>query len=199
MYSDEDGELAVRYARSMVEYYVKGGDKPSLELPSHFEEMSGAFVTLNTYPEGALRGCVGDPVPYFPLRETLEKAAEGAINDDRFPRVRKRELDTIIVEVSILTVPEHITVEKPLDYLDKVKVGRDGLIIEKGMYRGLLLPQVPVEWKWDVKTFLAQTCIKAGLMPDAWMEPETAIYKFSGLVFSEKKPHGEVVKKELHG
>ncbi len=197
MYSDEDGELAVKYARALIEYYVKNDVKPDVRLPEHFNEMSGAFVTLNTYPEGDLRGCIGYPVPYFPLKETLEKAAEGAIQDPRFPKLRKRELDLVVVEVSILSPPEQISVEKPLDYLKEVVVGRDGLIVEKGNYKGLLLPQVPVEWKWDVKTYLSQTCLKAGLRPDAWLEPDTQIFKFSGQVFGEKKPNGDITKKEL--
>ncbi len=197
MYSYEDGELAVKYARAAVEQAVKGGPMPSFDIPEHFNELSGAFVTLNTYPEGELRGCIGYPGPYFPLVETLEKAAEGATHDPRFPRLRKRELDTITVEVSLLTPPEPIEVEKPLEYLDNIVIGRDGLILEKGAYRGLLLPQVPVEWKWDVSTFLSQTCMKAGLLPDAWMDPETRIFKFTGEVFTEKKPGGEIVRKEL--
>ncbi len=197
MYSDEDGELAVRYARALIEYYVKNDGKPDVQLPEHFNEMSGAFVTLNTYPEGDLRGCIGYPVPYFPLKETLEKAAEGAIQDPRFPRLRKRELDLVVVEVSILSPPELINVEKPLDYLKEIVVGRDGLIVEMGDYKGLLLPQVPVEWKWDVKTYLSQTCLKAGLRPDAWLEPDIQIFKFSGQVFSEKKPKGDITRKDL--
>lgn len=197
MYSYEDGELAVKYARAAVEQAVKGGKMPSFDWPEYFNEMSGAFVTLNTYPEGELRGCIGYPGPYFPLIETLKKAAEGATQDPRFPRLRKRELDTITVEVSLLTPPELIEVDKPLDYPNEIEVGRDGLVVENGGYRGLLLPQVPVEWKWDVKTFLSQTCMKAGLLPDAWMDQETKIFKFTGEVFTEKKPGGDIVRKDL--
>lgn len=197
MYSDEDGMLAVRFSRDVIEAVVKGRAPPGMKLPPHFDEMSGAFVTINNYPRKDLRGCIGYPLPYYPLREALVRAAEGATDDPRFPRLSKRELDNIIVEVSILTPPELLVVEKPMDYLTMVRVGRDGLIVKKGGNTGLLLPQVPVEWGWDAKTFLSQTCLKAGLLPDAWLEPGIEVHRFSAHVWTETSPGGEVVRKEL--
>lgn len=198
MYSDEVGELAVRFARATIISFVKNEDIIKLEFPEIFDTPTGAFVTLNTHPAGDLRGCIGYPGPYFPLKETLEKAAQGATEDPRFPKLAARELDNIVVEVSILTPPELIEVENPREYTKKVTVGRDGLILEKGPYKGLLLPQVPVEWNWDVTTFLSQTCMKAGLLPDAWLEDDTKIYRFTAEVFTEEEPEGRVVRKELH-
>ncbi|MBU4502657.1 MAG: TIGR00296 family protein, partial [Nanoarchaeota archaeon] len=78
-----------------------------------------------------------------------------------------------------------------------IKIGRDGLIAEAGFYRGLLLPQVPVEQEWDKETFLSHTCMKAGLMPDAWLDKRTKIYKFQAQVFSEASPNGEIKEREL--
>jgi uncharacterized protein (TIGR00296 family) len=101
------------------------------------------------------------------------------------------------VEVSLLTPPQEITVKSPREYASQVKVGEDGLILQKGWARGLLLPQVPVEWNWDAEEFLSQTCIKAGLMPDAWLEQGTKIFKFQAEVFSEDKPGGEVRRRSL--
>ena len=130
--------------------------------------------------------------------ESLIRGAEGATHDPRFPRLREDELDRIVVEVSLLTPPELIKVKYPKEYPGKIVIGRDGLIAQKGAFKGLLLPQVPVEWKWNVEKFLGQTCMKAGLLPDAWLDPETKIFKFGGDVFGEVEPRGKVVRKELN-
>jgi len=79
--------------------------------------------------------------------------------------------------------------------LAKIKVGEDGLIVEKGMFKGLLLPQVPVEWGWCEEEFLCQCCVKAGLPPDSWLTKGAKIYKFSAIIFGEKTPKGEVERK----
>ncbi len=84
-----------------------------------------------------------------------------------------KELDDIVIEVTVLSPPEIIKVSKPEDYLKDIVIGRDGLIVEQGFYKGLLLPQVPVEQGWDKEEFLSHTCIKAGLMPDAWFDKQT--------------------------
>jgi hypothetical protein len=96
-----------------------------------------------------------------------------------------------------LTPPELIKVNNPKEYPKKIKVGRDGLIVKKGWASGLLLPQVPVEWKWDEEEFLSQTCWKAGLPPETWLSPGVEIYSFQGQVWCEEKPRGKVVRKEL--
>ena len=111
--------------------------------------------------------------------------------------MREEELDKVVIEASLLTPPEIITVKKPKHYVKEVVIGRDGLIVEKGFRRGLLLPQVPVEWKWKVDEFLSHTCMKAGLLPDSWLEEGVKIYKFSAKIFSEVEPRGDVVEKKL--
>jgi uncharacterized protein (TIGR00296 family) len=199
MYTEEDGVLAVSLARASLDNVVKGVEMPKIELPEVFKRKSGAFVTLSNYPDHSLRGCIGYPEPHFPLLESLIRGAEGATHDPRFPRLREDELDKIVVEVSLLTPPELIEVKDPKEYPGKIVVGRDGLIVQKGAFKGLLLPQVPVEWKWDVEKFLGQTCMKAGLFPDAWLDPVTKIFKFGGDVFGEVEPRGKVVRKELDG
>jgi len=88
-------------------------------------------------------------------------------------------------------------VDDPVKYLEKIKVGRDGLIVESGFFKGLLLPQVPVEWKWNEPEFLSQTCVKAGLSPDAWFGKRVKVYSFTGQVFSEVEPYGEVIEKKF--
>ena len=92
----------------------------------------------------------------------------------------------------MLTPPQVVEVKNPKDYCKEVKVGEDGLIVERGFYKGLLLPQVPVEWEWDEETFLCQCCIKAGLPPDSWLVKGTKIYKFSSIIAEELLPKGEV-------
>ncbi|WP_455392939.1 TIGR00296 family protein [[Eubacterium] cellulosolvens] len=198
MYKIDDGILAIRIARAVIEHHIKRKDIPKFEVPEHFLEKSGVFVTLNKYPKKTLRGCIGYPEPNFPLLEALIDSAKSAsTRDPRFPPVNPKELNKIIIEVSILTPPVLLKAKKPGDYVNKIKIGRDGLIIEKGMYRGLLLPQVPVEWGWDVREFLSQTCVKAGLLADCWFEKDTKIYKFSAEIFTETEPNGKVKRKKI--
>jgi len=199
MYDLEDGEVAVKLARTSIARTVNGTPMPDMELPGKFLEKSGAFVTLNTYPHGDLRGCIGYPQPHFPLKESLIKGAEGATRDPRFPPLGPDELDKIVVEVSLLTLPERIQVKNPKEYLSKVKVGIHGLVVQQGGFKGLLLPQVPVEQGWNTEQFLGHTCMKAGLFSDAWLDPKTIIYSFTGEVFGEIEPNGRVERKNLDG
>ena len=196
-YADREGELAVRIAREALEAYVVKRAKRTVEIPMAFETKSGAFVTLNEHPSGLLRGCIGYPQPFFPLVKSIEKAAEGAAEDPRFPRLTSEELDRVTVEVSILTPPELIDVKKPKDLAKSVNVGVDGLSVAQGPYRGLLLPQVAVEYAWDAAEFLSEACMKAGLLADAWLDPATRVYKFQAEVFAETQPRGPVARRAL--
>ena len=196
-YADREGELAVRIAREALEAYVVKRAKRTVEIPKAFETKSGAFVTLNEHPSGLLRGCIGYPQPFFPLVKSIEKAAEGAAEDPRFPRLTSEELDRVTVEVSILTPPELIDVKKPKDLAKSVNVGVDGLSVAQGPYRGLLLPQVAIEYAWDAAEFLSEACMKAGLLADAWLDPATRVYKFQAEVFAETQPRGPVVRRTL--
>jgi uncharacterized protein (TIGR00296 family) len=195
----EEGKKAVIFARNVVEDYVKNKKIPSEDLSSVFNEKQGAFVTIHTYPDNNLRGCIGIPMPIMPLKEAIIQGGKSATHDPRFPPLTVEELDTIVVEITVLTSPELIKVDDPKDYFKEIKIGRDGLIVEQGFFKGLLLPQVPVEWNWDVEDFLANTCLKAGLTPDAWIDKNTKISKFSGQVFTEIEPRGEIKEKKLDG
>lgn len=199
MLSLNDGIKAVKLARSTIEYYVKNLSIPTSELKEIFLEKQGVFTTIHTYPENDLRGCIGFPLPIMILKEALIESAKSATRDPRFPPLIENEIGNIIIEVTILTKPELIKVEKPQDYLLKIEIGRDGLIVEQGFHTGLLLPQVPIEQKWNKEEFLSHTCLKAGLMHDAWYDKNTKISKFSGQVFTEIKPEGEIKEKELNG
>ncbi|AEF96110.1 TIGR00296 family protein [Methanotorris igneus] len=192
----EEGIFAVKFARNVIESHLSGRDLVVNNYPPKFNEKRGAFVTLHTYPGHDLRGCIGIPEPIMPLIEALKEAAiSSAISDPRFPPVTLEEMDNIVVEVSILTAPQLIRVSHPREYLEKIKIGRDGLIIEYGVYRGLLLPQVPVEYNWDVEEYLANLCLKAGLPPDMWLEEGVKIYRFEAQIFEEVEPRGNIVEK----
>lgn len=197
--TDEEGKLAVQIARKTVDEYVSKGTRYEPEkIPKVFKEKRGVFVTLEKYPSKDLRGCIGFPEPVAPLIDALiDSAISAASRDPRFNPVGDTELKRLVVEVSVLTPPEIIKVKDPKEYPKKIKVGRDGLIMRRGYCSGLLLPQVPVEWKWDETEFLSQTCYKAGLPPDAWMDPKTEVYSFQGQIWSEKEPRGGIVRKEL--
>ena len=123
-----------------------------------------------------------------------------AVEDPRFPQVKSTEMDNIQIEISVLSVPQKIEVETPEEYLDKIVIGRDGLIISGRGRRGLLLPQVPVEHdrNWDVLMFLEHTCEKAWLPPDAWRDLENiTLENFTATIFEEEAPRGEVRQKQI--
>lgn len=198
----KQGEFLVGLARKAVEEHLKSGkimDVPK-DVPLKLMERCGVFVTLKSVRQGEkeLRGCIGFPYPTTPLtRAVIESAINSATRDPRFRPVSPKELDHMVFEVSVLTPPQPVKVEKPKDYPSKVKVGRDGLMVEKGYYKGLLLPQVPIEWGWDEEEFLCQCCIKAGLPPDCWLLEGTTIYKFQAIILEEASPRGKVESKEL--
>jgi len=162
--------------------------------------MCGVFVTLNKL-EGSghrLRGCIGYPYPVKDLLTAVrESALNAAFDDPRFPPVSKNEMDGILVEVSVLTPPETIKAEHTKDIPGEVVVGRDGLIISRGYNRGLLLPQVAVEWGWGREEFLAQCCYKAGLPPDSWLLDGTEVQRFQAIIYSEESPRGRASRQEL--
>jgi len=199
MLNIEDGKKAVIFARDVIEEFVKNSNIPNSNLEGPFNENQGAFVTIHTYPNHDLRGCIGIPIPVMSLNDAIIEGAKSATRDPRFPPLEEHELNNIIIEVTILTKPEIIKVDQPQDYLKEIEIGRDGLIVEQGFFKGLLLPQVPVEQGWDIEEFLSHTCMKAGLMPDAWYDEDTKILKFSGQVFTELKPGGEIEEKKLDG
>ena len=142
------------------------------------DEIRGAFVTLKS--SGNLRGCIGRVETDWPLWETVARMARAsAFDDPRFPPLSAEELEDVAIEISVLTPPHRIA--SP----DDIVVGTHGLIVELGTRRGLLLPQVATDNGWDRVEFLESTCLKAGVPPDAWRDPETRLYAFSADVFAE--------------
>lgn len=190
----ELGIAAVKAARKAAEAETERRSVDP-ELPGGFGHRSGAFVTISDYPSGDLRGCIGYPEPALPLGEAIVSAARSACHDPRFPPLTSREASDCTFEVTILTPPEGIEFDSPEDLLDKIEIGRDGLIISYMGRRGLLLPQVPVEWKWNKAEYLSHLSMKAGLSQDAWKEKGVVIDRFEGEIFAEETPRGEVVRK----
>jgi uncharacterized protein (TIGR00296 family) len=181
----DEGHMAIRSARGAIEYVVAKKPKPALKLTPVFNEKRGVFVTISE--NGELRGCIGLPYPVMPLGDAIEHAAAAAaLEDPRFPPVRKDELDQITVEVTILTVPVPLEGD-PSKRPDQVLVGKHGLIVRGMGTSGLLLPQVATEYGWDAKTFLDHTCMKAGLPNRCWTYNTIEILTFEGQIFSEKR------------
>lgn len=181
------GRDAVPLARASVVFEVAGG---SVDAPAdpRFAERAGAFVTLSEHPSRGLRGCMGHPMPVLPLGEAVERSARSACRDPRFPPLRSEELDRVMVEVTVLSPPEHLAYGSP-DLVRQVRVGRDGLMIEFMGRSGLLLPQVPVEHGWDAAEYLDHLSMKADLPPSAWTDPRASIWSFTGDIFSEVAPN----------
>ncbi len=192
-----DGEFLVRLARRAIEEYVSRRVKiePPPETPSKLMKPGMAFVTIETLVGGSreLRGCIGFLKPVYPLAQCVINAAIAAATEDpRFPPMTPAELGSVVIEVSILSTPKRVS--KPRE---EVVVGKHGIIVSRGWFSGTLLPQVPVEYCWDVETFLAEGCVKAGMYPDCWLDPSTVIEVYTARVFQEVEPRGRVVERNL--
>lgn len=178
--NQEQKKFLLRVARQAIENYLRTGQYLKIEVDDpYLKEKKGAFVTLKT--RGQLRGCIGYPLPYKSLLETIiEMAVAAATQDFRFPPLEIDELPETTIEISVLTLP------RPIQNVQEIEVGRHGLIISKGPAKGLLLPQVPIEYNWDLETYLAHGCLKAGLDPHCWKEG-AKIEVFEAEVFSEEE------------
>ena len=205
-FSLEDGKSLIKFARDNIENFLR--DSRRIIVPEvikqKFSDKYGAFVTLNkvNFEGNPLRGCIGYIEPTYSLYDVIHKVSvSSATEDPRFPSVTLNEMNEIIIELSILTPPKVIEVNDPNEYLERIVIGRDGLIAQQGEWRrGLLLPQVPVDQgrNWDVKTFLDHTCLKTGLPMNAWHDIERVkISSFQAILFKEKEPRREVVRKYI--
>ena len=179
-YSQEERALLLRLVHQTIDSALRGQSAtaagPPPALSPHLSELRGAFVTLHL--AGQLRGCVGFIQPTRGLYQTIVEAAlNAAFHDPRFLPVSEDEAPALEVEVSVLSPLRPIAPEQ-------VVVGRHGLVVARGLYRGLLLPQVAVENEWDAPTFLEQTCLKAGRPADAWKRGAT-LQAFTAEVFGE--------------
>ena len=168
----------LKLARDSIKYHLDTGKSLHIENQTGILfEKRGAFVTLKT--DNKLRGCIGYPIPHQALYLTVMEAAEmAAFKDYRFQSLNQDELDATRIEISVLSRPWAVTDTR------EIEIGKHGIIISQGINRGLLLPQVPIEWGWDLVTYLRHGCMKAGLDEDAW-EQSAKIEVFTAQVFSE--------------
>ncbi len=199
----KDGSFLVHLARKAVEekLYHNKIVKPPENTPKYMYRPGMVFTTIEKKVSSGhymLRGCIGFLSPIYALVEaTIRSAIEAAINDPRFPPMKPDELDNVVFEVTVLSIPIEIKETKPEKIMEQIVIGRDGLVIEKGFFKGTLLPMVPIEYCWDTETFLAETCLKAGLEPSCWLDRNTKIYRYEGRAFKEKDPGGEVFERDL--
>jgi AmmeMemoRadiSam system protein A len=180
--SNDDRRALLDLARRAISKAVI--ERQILDIPTYSAALghpADAFVTL--HKDGQLRGCVGQVESPGPLAETVARVAiSAALNDSRFPEIQPDELDTLDIEISVLSNPEPISPEA-------IVTGVHGLLVVKGEKRGLLLPQVASERKWSAQQFLEGTCVKADLPHDAWREASTRVLAFTAEVFSEAGAH----------
>lgn len=169
-------------ARKAIEAHVRTGDdynEPREEMALNVR--SGCFVTIKQ--NGRLRGCIGNFQSEVPLfREVADIAVASATKDPRFYPMKEDDLGNFSLEISVLSPLQKI------EEIAEIEVGKHGIYLEKGFYRGVLLPQVAVEHRWDRETFLKQTCLKAGLPTDSWQSEDAEIYVFSAQIFGEQTP-----------
>jgi AmmeMemoRadiSam system protein A len=177
-----DKQLLLHVARDSIAAQLKGKAATPVQASSPvLEELRGAFVSLHR--RGQLRGCIGYIEAVKPLLQTVkEMAPAAAFQDPRFPPLQADELADLEIEISVLT-PMRL-----IKSTDEIEVGKHGLYIVMGLNRGLLLPQVATQYHWDRRTFLEQTCNKAGLPPDAWKDPNTQIFIFRADIFTDHPP-----------
>ncbi|VVB57538.1 Uncharacterised protein [uncultured archaeon] len=196
--SVEEGAVLVRLARqSIMDAYERKDTPLPKDLPKLMEKR-GVFVTLNTWPSEELRGCIGFVRPDRPLNEAVAEAARfAAFSDGRFAPVEKSEMGSIVIEVSVLSVPKPISAEDMAGRLKAVHIGTDGLILQYGRASGLLLPQVAIEWNFTPQTFLEAICEKAGMPKDMWKSPSAKLWTFGAEIYAEKKPAGASARRPL--
>ena len=177
--NENEQKFLLKLARDVISA-LANGNQPS--IPEYFSETLsaklGVFVTLHKF--GELRGCIGFVEGVKPLQDAvIEMAQSAAFNDPRFAPVSADEVDDLDIEISVLSPIREI------HDVNEIEIGKHGLIIEQGFFKGLLLPQVATENNWNRNEFLQHTCHKAGLPINAWQDDKTKIYAFSAEIFSE--------------
>lgn len=197
-FDETDGQLFVGSVRKTIYGFLT---TKKIEIPreiardARFAQKRGCFVTLKRNDERkSLRGCIGFSEPVYTLSKALiNSAIYAATRDPRFEPVHPSELDSLLVEVSVLTEPERIDASSPVEILERVRIGTDGLVMKWEFGSGLLLPQVAREMNWSAKEFLENLGIKAGTGTNQWLVRGTQIYRFQAMIFEEITPRGKVI------
>jgi len=179
MLDEQQRTTLLQIAREAVQAAIGHQRYAPTTEDAELQKPGAAFVTLKKC--GELRGCIGTIEPREPLIENVAHMARAAaLEDPRFPPVTSTEIPDLTIDISVLSHPE------PVTDVNAIEIGRHGLIIEAGHKRGLLLPQVPVEWGWSRDEFLDHTCLKAGLPKGSW-RTGAALYAFEAEVFGERE------------
>lgn len=176
---EEEKKALLAIARKAVINKIEGKEEPPSTGVKALERQGGAFVTI--HKKGNLRGCIGVFESGLPLYETIANmAVNAAFKDPRFSALEASEVADVDFEISVLSPL------KEIKDISEIEIGRHGIYITKGLYRGVLLPQVATEYGWDVETFLSHTCMKAGLPMNEWKRG-VKIEIFSAQIFREKE------------
>jgi AmmeMemoRadiSam system protein A len=185
MLDDSDKTTLLELARMTLDSYLSNGTTPPCNTSRpNLLERKGAFVSLHRGKE--LRGCIGQLYPDQELFKVVQHCAlSAALDDTRFMPVNHDELADMSIEISVLTPFRRIR------SIEEIEVGKHGLYIVQGRFRGLLLPQVCTQYGWNRTEFLEQTCRKAGLPESAWRDPHTAIHIFEAQVFCDSHEAAE--------
>jgi AmmeMemoRadiSam system protein A len=179
MMSSQERAALLAIARGAIETSLGMACAESADAGRVPDCRAGAFVTLHA--NGELRGCIGHIENDRPLSDVVASCAvSAATSDPRFPPLSAAEMPHLSIEISVLRPPEVV------NRAEDIEIGRHGLLVESGWRRGLLLPQVAPEWGWDAASFVAHTCRKAGLPPDAWPRGGATLYRFEAEVFGEE-------------
>lgn len=189
MLTSEEVAKLFKLAKGVISNYLKNVNH--IEHPSTLSEglrdkRFGVFITLRRIDDASSKreivSCCGIPLPTKPILETVtDVAVSSAVRARLLSSVKTEEINTLEVEMNIITQLEPIHVDNPLRYIQEIKIGEDGLMVERGIFKGVLLPWIPVDNGWDAIEFLSECCIKAGLQPDSWLEKDVKIFKFKTL------------------
>jgi uncharacterized protein len=179
MLDETDKTILLKLARTTLEAHLSGDPTPAYQTSREgLLERKGAFVSLHRGDD--LRGCIGQLYPDRELYKIVQHCVlSAALEDTRFNAVMQNEVRELSIEISVLT-PFH-----RIKDVEEIEVGKHGLYVVQGIFRGLLLPQVATQYRWDRMMFLEHTCRKAGLPESAWRDPHTAIHAFEAEVFSD--------------
>ena len=191
-YSIKEGKLLIQLARDAIRSFFTGALMAFEPYKKDFSHQQGVFVTL--FKDGFLRGSIGYPQSKYPLYRAVFYAARGAaFEDSRFAPLTQKEAESIEIEIGLISEPHVLTIKEPKEYLKKIHVGEDGLLMEGVYGKCALLPQVALDNKWGIKEFLSAVCTEAGLQPDAWQDLKNKFYTFTVQTFMDK--NGKIVEK----
>ncbi|MHC4158626.1 MAG: AmmeMemoRadiSam system protein B [Planctomycetota bacterium] len=182
--TEEEGKQLLDLARKSIVYFLRNRRAPQVSdlgitISNTMRSPRAAFVTLKK--DSQLRGCIGDIFPRQPLyRSVIINAINAAVNDRRFSPVAGDECSNIAIEISALTAPE------PVALPEQIRIGIDGVVLNKNGRSAVFLPQVAPEQGWDLNTMLTQLSRKAGLGADGWKDGANFLV-FQADVFGEEE------------